>query len=47
MTSNSYDLPYLFDGPVNAPTQAKMLQVWLITNLRHKRTHEIVQKEIM
>jgi hypothetical protein len=36
MTSNSFDLPCLFDGPVNAPSQAKILQVWLITKLWHK-----------
>jgi hypothetical protein len=46
MTSNSFDLPCLFDEPVNVPSQAKILQVQLITKLRHKRTHEIVQKEI-
>ena len=39
MPSNSFDLPYLFDGPVNAPSQAKMFQVWLLTQLRHKTTH--------
>lgn len=47
MSSNSFDLPYLFDGPVNAPSQAKTLHVWLLTQLRHKMTHTIVQKEIM
>jgi len=47
MTSKSFDLPCLFHGPVNAPSQAKILQVWLITNCRHKRTHEIMQKEII
>jgi hypothetical protein len=47
MTRKSFDLPYLLHGPVNAPYKAKILQVWLITNCRHKRTHEIVQKEII
>ena len=45
MLSNLFDLPYLFAGPVNAPSQAKTLQVWLLTQLRHKTTHKIVQRK--
>jgi hypothetical protein len=47
MSSNSYDLPHLFNGPVNAISQAKTLQVWLLTQLRHKTKRAIVRKEIM